>query len=578
MSSRSKMARKAKALNRKKEEEKRSVLYSLNFRRFTLSVLIAGTNPRQSFLLMLMNNYMPPSPSTFYRIQRQFLPQLYSLCNERINHFRSLMESEAILCFDGAWSHPRNAKQCIVSAIDNRQQKLVDFQLVQKHNAGVPGDYTGPSNLMESYGISKIIERWKDCPLITGYCHDNDGKCKRIIEEYTDFEEYLDGGHSYKSVANKFDKINEYYNGIITEYRDSLLSFMKYLQNSSYSFDVRLVYWFNSVNHYNNKHEGCPHQHTVVKERTLTSEQEVAIYSFLGETTKFLAIKSSVSTQVNESFNAICVKRCKKDTSYKIGWEARAYISILIFNDPDIWLDLLWERLKIQPLFPEAKASLDNMIKTKLEQNATRRQPENRKKESERRFKLRQVKEEPIVDIKLSYKERIEKKKKSKKINLYTKLAILNKKTIEALCNWCSYAYKLYNRAKKEDDDTMKMKYTTELKNSSIYKVYETIYPKVQNYIHKHDFDRFSKTNVKEYKCPSILLHLNNITSYYSAQIVRCSKFTEETPVDVSFETLNDLRKKVLDFVHREDINFLSKEAIAELETIDRHLFHWYFV
>ena len=80
---------------------------------------------------------------------------------------------------------------------------------------------------MESFGILQIIQRWKDNEKIVGYCHDNDGKARNIIESFTQLQEHIDGGHSSKSITSKFDKVNAEYQGILSDYKESLISFMK---------------------------------------------------------------------------------------------------------------------------------------------------------------------------------------------------------------------------------------------------------------------------------------------------------------------------------------------------------------
>ena len=154
------MAKKGKELYLARMKKKAEVqntqpetIYSVNHRRFAISVLCCGLNPLQGIVFMLMNDVNPPSPSTFYRIQRTFINPLYELAWERILFWRNQMKDQSNLSFDGMWSHTRNAKQCIVTAVENTNQKLVDFQIVQKYHVGVNANYSGPSNLMESYGM-----------------------------------------------------------------------------------------------------------------------------------------------------------------------------------------------------------------------------------------------------------------------------------------------------------------------------------------------------------------------------------------------------------------------------------------
>ena len=420
------LVRKGKKLTQlrlQKQEEKQKAeeyVYPLDYRRFCISVLCIGLNPMHGILFMLLNDINPPSPSSFYRIQRTFIPLLYELVMERIMYWRSQMEDSSTLCFDGAWSHPRNARQCFVTAIDSNTRKLVDFELVQKAHAGVLANYRGPSNLMESYGLIQIIKRWADNPLVKYYCHDNDGKARNIVETYTNFEEILDKGHSSKSIQQKFTKINSSNGNVLSPFEESLMKFLKFLQSSEFSYEERVAFWLNAVHHFKGDHTFCPpHEEVEIKEK-VTKQVESAMYEFLWTTTKFLEQQVNASTQCNESFNALLAKKSKKDTAYGIGWEARAYIAIIIYNDPDCWQKLIWDKLEITPLSPLCQEKFDKIQEAKIKQNTSRKNDEYRRNEVERRKRVKEVKEEPIIDFKLAYKARAEERKKLKAKKLPT--------------------------------------------------------------------------------------------------------------------------------------------------------------
>ena len=407
MSSRSAMARKARTLNLKRSTEGKNAPIEINYRRFVLSVLCMGINPLQGITLMLLNNIKAPSPSTFYRIQKELKYSIFELTIENMLQWQQKLPKGATISFDGAWSHRRNAKQCVVTFYNKEINKIVDFQIVEKDAAGVKGNYNGPSNLMESFGLTLLMERWKNKNIIAKYCHDNDGRAKKIIEKFIDLDETFDPGHSLKSMQNKFQKINIKYHMALSPFHSSLFNFMKTLQNSEYTIEERELYWMNTINHYQGDHSHCcdPNHTSKVKEK-LTSEAKSALLEFLVQTMKFVKIDASVSTQSNESYNALHAKLCNKTTNWGVGYDVRTWISILQFNNPDTWMDLLFDKLGIEQLSVECEDRLNDIFSKKMKERISKASPDSRKKERERRLSYKSRKEEMSEEMKMAYKAR----------------------------------------------------------------------------------------------------------------------------------------------------------------------------
>ena len=416
MSSRSPGARKAKHAREALAWQRAHDTIKLDSKRFVLSVLCCGLNPARSMALFCMNNIMPPSATTFYRIQKDLKDPIYALLQKNLIYYCSLLPSEVIISFDGAWSHKRNAKQCIVTFFEHSLHKIVDFQIVEKAAIGVSHNYKGPSNQMEIYGLSILFHRWKDNKKVIKFCHDNDSKARQLLEQFFDCEELLDAGHSMKSFRNKFAKINENYKGILTSYEESLTNFMLFLQNSSFSIQQKEAFWLNSIRHYKGDHSKCPDPTHVSKTKTeeFTSTHQLAMYEFLFATIKFTRIHKTISTQPNESFNSAHAKFCSKDTSWRISYSIRTYISILKFNEPTRWLDMLFITLGIPPLHLDCKNRLVDYYSSQVESNQYKARPDVRKKMNEIRRVARQAKEESGISLKLSYKNR-----KAKKIDTF---------------------------------------------------------------------------------------------------------------------------------------------------------------
>ena len=291
------MARKAKNLNKWRRQQKEDAVLVLNYKRFVLSVLCCGLNPRQAILFTLMNNIKPPMVTRYFDIQREFYQPILCLAIANVLHHRNLMERNSVLSFDGSWAHKRNAKQCIVTFIDQKRKKIVDFQLMRKKIRGWDSTFTGASNLMESHGLLKMIERWQCDDKVVGYVHDNDGKCKALMDLHTNYEEELDANHFVKYFENKFDKVNHEYLGRLLPFKESLIRFMKFLQKSDYTDDQRISFWMNSVYHFKGDHSHCPDpNHSSSLHEEIDDTVTEGLTKLLLLTKKFVTIHSIIST------------------------------------------------------------------------------------------------------------------------------------------------------------------------------------------------------------------------------------------------------------------------------------------
>ena len=568
MTTPAKLAKKGKELYLARMKKKAEVqntqpetIYSVNHRRFAISVLCCGLNPLQGIVFMLMNDVNPPSPSTFYRIQRTFINPLYELAWERILFWRNQMKDQSNLSFDGMWSHTRNAKQCIVTAVENTNQKLVDFQIVQKYHVGVNANYSGPSNLMESYGLMKIAKRWSNSTLVTSYTHDNDGKCRKILETFTNFEEKIDGGHSIKSVYSKFNKINIKYKHILSPYSQSLFKFLRFLQGSDFSLDLRTTYWLNTVNHYKGNHSLCLHDSNYEIKETIPENAIAPLFEFLWETIKFLEVDTRHSTQINESINALIAKKSRKDTCYGVGWEARVYISIIIYNDPDQWQKLIFDKLHIEPLSTEIQTRFDSIQKDKIKQNTSRKNPEYRHAEAKRRFDKKEQKETPIIDPEFSYKERVQYKPTKKQKQKPPSLSVFSRKEIEQLMT------------NKKILDNQIIGQQTQLNLSVVEGALNDILSfarkKVASWSRKFDitWDMLLNQGIDLFSTPPAVQIIYKLSCYYTALYTKISK--KKTPLDVTEEKSNikTSRQDLAAVLYQDHLRFDDEKLINNLAT-----------
>lgn len=152
-------------------------------KRFVFSILVEGTSYLSTSKVFLWNNIKPTPPSTFYRIQREVGDVMLGIARESCAKWRSKIPQDCCISFDSSWSHRRNATQCLVDIIDTRNNKVIDFEVLEKNCGKFKGNFDGASNLMEVEGLKRIIPRLMCDNRITSYVHDKDSKTKKAITE-----------------------------------------------------------------------------------------------------------------------------------------------------------------------------------------------------------------------------------------------------------------------------------------------------------------------------------------------------------------------------------------------------------
>lgn len=149
---------------------------------FAFPVIITGSTFSEAESLFLWNNIIPPSESTFYRVQKKITEAIVEMAKESCLKWKLSLRRNTCISFDGSWSHRRNALYCLEDFIDVKRNKVIDFEVVSKKCGGY-GDFIGPSNAMEGEGLRKMIPRWINNKNISLYVHDKDAKTAKIIRD-----------------------------------------------------------------------------------------------------------------------------------------------------------------------------------------------------------------------------------------------------------------------------------------------------------------------------------------------------------------------------------------------------------
>lgn len=233
--------------------------------RFAFSIIVNGANFKTIQQVLLWNDIVPPSKTTFYRAQGELFPILSESCRSECAKWRAEMSSGTIISFDGSWSHRRNAKECVVVVIDCLSKKVVDYEILFRAKRGLAGNYQGSANGMEVAALRILLGRWANDPKVIGYVHDNDGaSAKAIRDAEWNIPEYLDPNHMAKQFDRKWQKLRPTH---LRGFQNKVKMWFNYLIRSDYTMNERETYWMNTVEHFLGNHAQCPGYHPDLKLR-----------------------------------------------------------------------------------------------------------------------------------------------------------------------------------------------------------------------------------------------------------------------------------------------------------------------
>ena len=112
------------ALNeRHTEHAQENAITTMNCKQFAFSILVTGSNYHSIAECFLENGIVPPCNTTYYRYVDEIVEVINNLAREEVDIQRAQMLPDTVISFDGSWDHRRQAKCCIVVAIDQFQKK-----------------------------------------------------------------------------------------------------------------------------------------------------------------------------------------------------------------------------------------------------------------------------------------------------------------------------------------------------------------------------------------------------------------------------------------------------------------------
>ena len=278
----------------------------INPKNMVISALVNGMGYEEQRRAADITNIQVPSSATFYRAQRQVLPQVHEMARRTCDTYAKTIKDGNVITSDACWNHVRNGSAATVSLIDQNQKKVVAYTNVTKTTKRYSGNFVGASNNMESFGTREALNALQ--PNLQNktiqFAHDHDNRTGTIIKESgINATETYDPGHacqefnrkakSYFNAAaqeiyyqknNKESPIKKAIGGtgkkgmkaVKAKGKDNpytmkkchsifavlfikLSLFFKYLIFNVEDPEVRAKMWENSENHFIGNHQNCVH-------------------------------------------------------------------------------------------------------------------------------------------------------------------------------------------------------------------------------------------------------------------------------------------------------------------------------
>ena len=425
--------------------------------------IYTGTGYKEQASTMLMQGIDVPVESTFYKAQQGVAKDIVTDTKEQCKIEASKIKNGANLSEDGTWNHMKNGSAATVTVIDVDRQKVVAYHVVQKSVGSFVGNFEGPSNMMESEGVRRVLDQLDEFirDKIINFIHDNDNKTSRIIADTTFMiNDLFDPGHSVQSIERSaktyFDKCADVLyreknkqilesqsneqklvecmpkrgrmKGAITKTSlqkpytaliPKLKAWFNYLVHNVKERDKRKAMWLNTVNHLLGDHSHCIHpsdyarSHPGRPRKNPNDEKEMWVWKegqedkileaqlafFIGKTAERLDKISDTSTQSNESLNASISRHCPKNKVFTASVEARVSIAIAKKNDPHFPTKFITKHFP-NSVPQKAIDKLWKMENERLEDRILKADPREHMKKNFGRMIQRQTNKCPLGDYK----------------------------------------------------------------------------------------------------------------------------------------------------------------------------------
>lgn len=99
-------------------------------RRYVFSTLACGFGCDKSREFMLLNNIIPPSRTSFYKIQKEMIDPVEEEARACCERAKKESPDNDTLLHDGAWCNKRNGMHMMLTYMITKTDNIVDYQIV----------------------------------------------------------------------------------------------------------------------------------------------------------------------------------------------------------------------------------------------------------------------------------------------------------------------------------------------------------------------------------------------------------------------------------------------------------------
>lgn len=351
----------------------------------------------------------PESIRKCYTVQKKAAPLIIERTDECIQRARQYFSGA--LQLDTRWSHARNATQGLTTGLDPITRKVI----ARSHQVKIGGNrfdasFTQPSNMMETYGSTAILEEFQHEGLIqriNTVTRDRDNKSEAIFARFgiADKQRH-DPGHFRKNFQTQFSSfaskaikpviqgkdgkpktLERPFYGVATSLEKWLNTCFKEPDD-----DTRVRMWLNSAEHLTGNHSQCNHPpegdcfvwQNGIKFPMLKTQLE----NFLNETAPIIhRISNKTNTQNVESMNAEYAKSLSKQLAWKYA-QPRLDAAIIKHNEPENALGIIADCCGAE-ISNETLEYFGEEAQKKDSKNAKRRTEEVRKEKNKQRTEVK---------------------------------------------------------------------------------------------------------------------------------------------------------------------------------------------
>lgn len=303
---------------------------TIDNRYFTISVLCTGLTYVKASDLLTKLSIMHPSQSTFYEIQNALAIEIDKAVESHLVSIRSTILPHAYLSFDGCWSHPRLARQCVGTLIDTRTGLIVDYFSLYFNMKGHDGNFTGFPNQMETEIFRRMAVNWIGDNRVDAIIEDCDNRNNSVYKSLSwSIIRLIDANHLRKHFKHILDKYTS-----LSYIHTSIIKHFNHIIKSKDSDDIKQKKWKNAIKHFDNDHSECSHKE--IKDfLKVKADDRDSLIELVNKTVQLVTKIRDVNintTNWNESYNHFRLYFCPKLLSTKISFKIRSSLSILFWN------------------------------------------------------------------------------------------------------------------------------------------------------------------------------------------------------------------------------------------------------